>query len=326
MPVERLALVGAAISPAKAAVTVSAAVMTLIALVVVPTAKAEPASVEKTSLAETYPSLYSHARQNQTPETDWWHDAKRGWFWFEKMPEDGERKLENLMETLDWTEIRKLPAPEMRKLLDELLDYAVSYPEPGNVQAYMTAQYLAKDRSVAFMYAWQDVIRDHPSLDETVKRPPSSLVSWQLEGARGKATETLISGLARDENVGLILFFSDECYFCSIQYPLFKQFTEETGWAPVEFVNVRERPDLAARFQIETIPEIWLAVKDKGFRRVTAGMRTLDVIRKNIIPAYEDLIGEKVIPEPYKLNLSPEEARDGFSSCGRVGEACLVSP
>jgi hypothetical protein len=75
----------------------------------------------------------------------------------------------------------------------------------------------------------------------------------------------------------------------------------------VEYVNVRERPDLATKFRLETVPEIWLAVKDKGFRRVTAGLRTLDVIKKNVVPAYGNITGKNLVPKPYKLTVTPDE-------------------
>lgn len=267
----------------------------------------EVAADQAASFAEIHSALSSFVKNDSEQEKDWWHDAKRGWFYFEKMPEAEEEKPKDLMKDLDWARIRMLPAPRMRKLLDELLDYAVSYPTRGNVRAYMTGQYIATERSVAFMDAWQSVIRDHPSLDETVKRPPSAFVSWQLQGAENRAYETLVREMAGDPDVGLILFYSDECYFCSLQHPLFKQFVENTGWTTVEYVNVRERPDLATKFRLETVPEIWLAVKDKGFRRVTAGLRTLDVIKKNVVPAYGNITGKNLVPKPYKLTVTPDE-------------------
>ena len=237
-------------------------------------------------------------------DRSFWDDARRGWFITKScfFDSDEPREEEKEMDiSIDWDGFKKLTAKEMNEFIEELKDYAVTYPSKLNVQHYMTAQKIAAGKAKVFMTAWMDVLRDHPALDETVKRPPSSFVSFNLANAKGRAVDAIVKELATNLEVGLVFFYSRDNYYAAIQVPIFNRFLEKTGWRPYKFIDVEENPLAAANFGIETVPEIWLAAKDGRKVRVTAGVRTMDVIKEKIVAAYEQMTGKKRVNDPFKF-------------------------
>lgn len=257
---------------------------------------------------EKFPVLSSliveDGTQHAEEDVDFWEDAKRGWFYYEKLffdPEKADEKTKNVDIAIDWKAFKNLAAGEMNRFIGELKNYAVTYPSKINVQNYMTAQKIAAEKAKIFMTAWMDVLRDHPVLDETVKRPPSSFVSFNLANAESEAKEIIVKELAADPDMGLVFFYSRDNYYAAIQSPIFKRFLDKTRWRPFKFINVDENPQAANEFGIETVPEIWLASKNGGKARVTAGVRTEDIIQDNIVTAYELITGVKRINDPFKF-------------------------
>lgn len=267
------------------------------------------------SQTEIYPTLKRLATFDNQMKKDesqsFYKDAKRGWYYFEGLADEEQpKKEEDPREIIafDWDAFQKLSSKETNLVMKELQDFAVTHQSKKHSQLYMTAQYIVKEKSKGFMNTWAEVLREHPFLDATVRRPASTYVSNHLAGIESKTQTELIQIMAQDPNVGLILFHSYDCYYCSLQKPLVEDFIKSTGWKTVQFVDITGRTDLVDKFKIETIPEIWLAIKDKEMVRVTAGLRTLDVIQENLVKAYTIVMGPTV-HDPYKMTTTIDKIK-----------------
>ncbi|QTA78506.1 putative conjugative transfer signal peptidase TraF [Desulfonema limicola] len=271
-----------------------------LSLIIVSSAGASPDLKHYPNLSKTILNTEDNREQE---DIIFWDDLKRGWFYYEKTDSDNDTQKDRDDKDLiiNWKAFKELTAKETNEAINELKDYAVSNPTKINIQNYMVAQKIATKKAHTFMTVWMDVLRDHPLLDETVKRPASSFVSFNLANAKSRATDMIINELAQDPDMGLVIFYTQDNYYSSIQMPIIKRLLEKTGWQPSRFISVQENPDAAQKFGIETIPEIWLAAKDGRKARVTAGARTADVIKENIVAAYERMTGNQLIKDPFQF-------------------------
>ena len=195
--------------------------------------------------------------------------------------------------------LENLPAGEYKKLMDELMDYAVSYPTPQNVQVFMLAQWYARERAVKFMNAWQEVLNAHPALDYTIVRPPFGYATKVQTLYRHQRIEKFLHSLGQRDDIAVIAFVSPDCLYCVQQMPILLNLQKQYG-IRVKFVNVKEHEELIKKYHIEALPDIWLAVKDYGMERISAGLRTLDTIINRLIKVYENITGEKIFMDIYR--------------------------
>lgn len=287
------------------------AVNTLFAIIIIFSDLANAETMQIDGNFEEYPNIVKMFEKNNIAienkesfnEKTFWDDRYKGWFFYEPMDkedEDEKKKITKQYNFINWTEFKKLSAKDMRNLINELKELAIANPSENNVQTYMVAQKIATNKAVNFMKTWQDILKEHPSLDETVKQPGSQYASYQLKAQESKIQEEIIKKLSQDDTVGILLMHSDENYYSNIQKPIFRNFIESTKWKTYSFVNVDEYPDIITKYGVETLPEVWLTTKDGKSVRVSAGLRTQDVIESGIIQAWEKIIGKKIMPEPYK--------------------------
>lgn len=231
----------------------------------------------------------------------------KGWFLYEPIPPIDENVEETGMPekiiniNIDWEQFKQLPAKDMRSLINELMDISISKPSKNNVQNYMIAQRIATAKATKYMSVWQDVIKDHPTLDETVKRPPTGFASFQLSNAKENTINQVVAHIADDKNIGLVLFYLEGNYYSELQLPIVQRLVNRTQWEPFLSLNLKDHKKTAAEYGVETVPEIWLVEKNGKKVRVTAGLRTADVIRKNMVPAYEKMLGKRITKDPYEF-------------------------
>jgi conjugal transfer pilus assembly protein TraF len=266
---------------------------------------AQAGTVEKAALLSEYPAIDKMLSSSPAGrEKTFWQDAKRGWFYYEQTGTPADEKTVDKTPPvlrIDWARFKELQAREISALIDELKDFSITYPTKDNVETYMIAQRIAAQKAHKYMTVWQQVLRENPALDETVKRPPTSFVSFQLTNALRDARRQAVEKIAADRSYGLILFYSEDNYYSGIQLPVVRRFVENTGWAPYLLLKIEENAALAKEYGVQTLPEIWLVRKDGKRSRVTAGARTADVIEENIVRAFEEITGEKVLQDPFKF-------------------------
>lgn len=243
-----------------------------------------------------------------------WEDSRRGWFFYE-IDEDSDEELWDEREPefqIDWNAFKSLRADQMNTAIEELKNIAVTYPSKQNLHNYMEAQNIAVQKADTFMYAWQRVLREDPRLDATVRRPASGYATNQLSVAKSQSMETAFEYLAADEGIGMVLFYEPGNYYSDLQLPLFEELVDKRKWNPVSYVNIKESPGIAQKFEVKVVPEIWMVLHESGAEdekiRVTAGLRTQDVIIEEAVRAYEDLTGVKLIKEPFKYLASEKDS------------------
>ncbi|QTA78507.1 putative conjugative transfer signal peptidase TraF [Desulfonema limicola] len=96
----------------------------------------------------------------------------------------------------------------------------------------------------------------------------------------------IIRNMAIDEYFGLILFYRTGCGSCNEQYPVFQDFVRFNQWKPFKTIDVQDNPWAAVKFEVETVPEIWLVTEDGKIIRISSGFAPPDLIRNNILSAY----------------------------------------
>lgn len=246
-----------------------------------------------------YPGLHQFLTETAIEE------ESKGWFLYEPIPpiDDQETDEEPAIDQIiiNWDAFKKLTTKNMKTIITELRELSIARPKKEYVKNYMIAQKIATGKAAKYMNVWQEVLREHPTLDETVKRPPSGYVSFQLANANQNTIDEVVTSIARDKNVGLVLFYQKGSYYSELQLPILQKVVNRTMWEPYLVLDVMEHQKTANEYGIETVPEIWLVEKNGGKARVTAGLRTADVIRKNILPAYEKIVGKRITREPYKF-------------------------
>ncbi|QTA78813.1 Putative Type IV secretory pathway protease TraF [Desulfonema limicola] len=101
----------------------------------------------------------------------------------------------------------------------------------------------------------------------------------------------IIRNMAADEYFGLILFYKTGCGPCNEQYPVFQDFVRFNHWKPFKTIDVQDNPWAAVKFEVETVPEIWLVTEDGKIIRISSGFAPPDLIRNNILSAYYTITG-----------------------------------
>ena len=255
----------------------------------------------------TLMELYEKYGRKSTERSDvFWARKEEGWFFGNSEKDEEEKCRVEDFSFIDADFLRTLPAPVFRKLLDDLMNYAVTHPTRRNVAVYMFAQWIAREKAESFMVAWSDVLRAHPSLDYTVARAPFGYATKQQVARLAAAREDFIRKAVSEDRIALVAFVSPDCVYCASQMPILLRLRERYGLR-IAFVNTKERPDLVEKFGIEALPEIWLAVKGHGLTRIAAGLTPGDEILRRIPEVYQRMTGKKVLPDVYRFIKRAEE-------------------
>lgn len=283
-------------------------------------------AVEQSSIEDCpWPVLSSLYREHQAVNADrprdrdfWWEPVDDEWWWqtvecrnwycrfhgeFYPEEEKQEKKPEHCrvpdLKFLEMGTLKDLPAPLFRELINELKDYSVSYPTPANVQKYMQAQYLAMVRAKEYQEVWSEALWRHPSLDYTVVRPTSQYASKVGIVYQGRLLDKFLASLGGRDDVAIVGMVSPECIYCAQIGPILAKFKRDYN-INLHFINVQAHPEVAVKFGIESVPEVWLAVRDVGTMRIAAGLRSYNVLKEGVARTWERLTGQTVLPEWHK--------------------------
>ena len=265
-------------------------------------------------------SIYQQAdsEDNETKDRDfWWEPAGDDWWWMSSdckswycrphsdfyLDERKKKKKDPCkipaLDFLDVNALKSLPAPLFRELINELKDYSVSYPTPANVQKYMKVQYLAMARAKKYQEVWSEALWRHPSLDYTVVRPTSLYASKVGAVSESQIIERFLKSLGNRDDVAVVGMISPGCIYCAQIGPILARFKRDYN-ITLRLINIQAHPEVAVKFGIESVPEVWLAVRDVGTMRAAAGLRTYNVLKKAIVRAWERLTGQTVLPQKWE--------------------------
>ncbi len=166
--------------------------------------------------------------------SDYYKDAKKGWYWYEKQPVKPERKDEDKKQTAK----RKLPSlkdytmedlwnmhpDDFQPLLKEFHKKAVQAPTEDNVRDYYTVQDVARRKSLAYTNVTGMVMQKYPELSVGTDYPTA--IPGRNALVRQQTTEIHQRILRARDDYGLIYFYSPDCQYCLeqdgiLQLPVF---------------------------------------------------------------------------------------------------------
>jgi len=239
-----------------------------------------------------------------------YHDAKRGWFWYEEPPPElpkleeekqDEKEPPRLLPTMrDHTteELWNMHPDDFQALLMDFQKKAVQSPSEENVLDYLTMQDIARRKAAAYANVAGFVIQKHASLDLGRDYPVTAPgVVAKIRMQNEEVSRTIQA--ARDDHA-LLYFTSPTCPYCTEQQQILGLFIDRYGWQ-VKSIDVDAQPATAARSGITTTPALLLINRNRqDSLPVAAGVISLDELEQKLYRAVRLLAGE-ITPEEYSV-------------------------
>ncbi|AEA33617.1 conjugal transfer protein TraF [Hippea maritima] len=213
------------------------------------------------------------------------YNPYQGWFWYKNPPKKEKNKDKNkeekfTMKTYTYKQLWNMYPDKFQKLLKYALRQAVQNPTPQNVKQYLILQDIARRKAYAFSNVVGYVTQTNPNLSLYKDYPENSPGIRMRTGLMNyDVDKTLKSN--RDE-YALLFFYKPGCQYCEIQSQILRYLQDEDGWEIMP-ININQRYDVAARFNVKTVPEIILIHKGSPqWIPVAAGVIALNNIKRNI--------------------------------------------
>jgi conjugal transfer pilus assembly protein TraF len=233
-------------------------------------------------------------------------DSRRGWWWYEVEPEkkDDDKKevkpARALPSMKDYTgeQLWNMHPDDFQPLIKDFLKKAVQTPTIENVRDFYVMVDIARLKSHAFQAVAGEVWQKYPefSLDNDI--PVNAYGRVAKTRMIMKETEDRLNAAASD--FALIYFYSDGCEFCKAQSEVIDYFVAKHGWE-VKRVEIGERPDLAARFDVKMTPYLMLIYRiSTDYFPVSIGVSTLPEIEERVYHGIRLLSGE-TSPESFSM-------------------------
>ena len=246
----------------------------------------------------------------QDSQKTFYDDSKRGWFWYEVQPEPVEDKPEAQkqpekpviipdMKDYTYETLWTMHPDRFQELLMQFQKKAVMTPSPQNVHDYLTMQDIARKKSLAFANTVSFVNQQNPQLSLTDDYPvaaPGRMAKNKLE--QSEIDNTL---MASAFEFALLYFLSPDCQFCQAQSQILSYFKQKYPQWQVKEINIQTNPDLAAQFNVQTVPHILLVYKhsDKAFP-VATGVHSMMEIELNLYRAIKTIKGQ-ITPQEWSV-------------------------
>ena len=255
------------------------------------------------------------------------YDGHRGWFYGEycepkkdkpitekkkKELNIAVKQLENVMEDKkdkkNEPELKFLPDKKVKipwDILDELdpdtiseieqrsRKIAIMHPTYENVKEYMYLQKYMTDKSWAYSETFQVVTQTDPVLAGTGGAIESTKFARDVMfSVENEKQDEKLKSYARDK-AGLVMFYKTGCPYCAQEKRMFDSLKEKYGFQ-YELINIDTNPALAQKFQVSTVPDMFIVFRDKNdepvWRRLGIGLHTLPELKEVIyfsIQGYE---------------------------------------
>jgi conjugal transfer pilus assembly protein TraF len=234
-------------------------------------------------------------------------DVKRGWWWYEKIPEkkknvetkvkDKPDRMPSLSENT-MEELWEMHPDDFQALLMAFQKKAVRTPSEENVREYYTVQDIARRKSLAFANATAAVMQKYPDLSVAADYPitapgRNAAVSQQVSEIESRIRS------AREE-FALIYFFSPGCRYCTEQGAILGHFIEKYGWE-IRKIDTEEETGISSVFGIETTPTLLLVYRgSRDHITVSAGVASLSEIEEKLYRGIR-LLKNEITPDDYSL-------------------------
>lgn len=211
-------------------------------------------------------------------ETRWYGRGGEGYFWYQEEPvvEDQQQAKKEIKPQTTGLRagpeaVRALEA--FQKQLQEAEAAAVMNPDRANLAHLMRVQNQLMKKAGLFTDHWQRLFWTDPEFAGEHGPPGRSrLANYVYTAEKKKAMNDLLATLAQD--YGLFFFFKSDCPYCHEFAPVVKAFAERYGFkvmpisldggSVAHFENAHVAPDAVARWQVKSVPAVYLIDPKRG--------------------------------------------------------------
>lgn len=245
-------------------------------------------------------------KDTQQTSKRFFDDRERGWFWYEKQKIDEEEKIKIDNKTasaipiikkpeIPWERLYNMPPKEFNKLIDDVRDYAISYPTVENVKDYMRMQNIALERSQKFQNVFSFIAQTDPTLTNEKSYPVSLNRDYLYQGR-----VNLVNYMAdKVKNYGFIYFYSDYCEFCQHEKPIIRKFSADFN-ADLLMINKDDPKHTNAimNFGIISVPSIVMVKKDtKEWLLISSGFISYNELQERVYRTIKYMEKERSVEE-----------------------------
>lgn len=242
-------------------------------------------------------------------EKSYYDDSRHGWWWYEDPPKQEDRKDDQekkpqpkrkLPSMKDYTakELWNMHPDNFQPLIKEFLKKAVQNPTIENVRDFYVMVDIARMKANVFQSVAGAAWQKYPELNLNAAIPV--LPVGRLVADRSAVQEVHDKIVKEADKFALIYFYAVGCEFCKAQDGIIQAFIDKYGWE-VKRVEINERPDLAARFDVKMTPYLMLIYREsKDYLPVSIGVSSIESIEDRVYRGMRLLSGE-VNPESYTM-------------------------
>lgn len=237
-------------------------------------------------------------------------EQKHGLFWYETPPKQEKTQEDEYPQPVvpDAETLFKMHPQQIKKLLNQTLEYAVYALTPESTLDYYKVQDAMRRKSAAFTNLAGYVMLQNPNMNGAMDYP----VTKPGNAVRAKQFDQAITKKIREgrDDYALLYFTQPNCAYCLQQSQILDNFKRETGWI-IKEVDILRQPEAAAKFNVDRTPVTVLIKKGAGANEwmpVSVGIDSLSNMKGNLYRLIRQLNGEAA-PQQFYMD---ESQTNGF--------------
>ncbi len=245
----------------------------------------------------------------------------RGYYWYEKLKEKEEpdkqppaaapEKKPTEPKKYEWESRKELkyddftpqqiwdmPPKEMGDLLDAFKDQSVRTLKESHVHDFYRMLRTSINKAAGWTNVQQMVVNKYPDVsmehDASINPPGQDAIK---EMKLAEVSQKIAT--SRNE-YGLVYFYRPNCPYCAAEEKVLRLF-QESRHVEIKGVNIAERPDLAAQFNITITPTLLLVQKgNEGYQPISYGVISLEELDYRVFSTIRLMEGQ-IAPEQYGM-------------------------
>lgn len=185
---------------------------------------------------------------------------------------------------------------ELSDLIDAFKDQSVRTLKEEHVHDFYLMMDMGRRKAAGFANVQQVVVNKYP--DVSMEHDTSINAPGQDALKQIKNTE-VSQKLDRSRNeYGLIFFYRPGCSYCDVEEKVLR-FFHDSRRIEIKGVNIADRPDLAAQFNITITPTLILVQKgNEGYQPISYGVISLEELDYRVFSTIRLMEGQ-IAPEQY---------------------------
>jgi conjugal transfer pilus assembly protein TraF len=185
---------------------------------------------------------------------------------------------------------------EMGALLDAFKDQSVKTLKEEHVHDFYRMLDMTRRKAAGFANVQQMVVNKYPDVsmehDASINPPGQDAIKEM------KLAEVNQRIAAASKEYGLIYFYRPNCPYCTAEEGILQQF-HNSRHIDIKPVNIQDRPDLAAMFNVTITPTLILVQKgNEGFQPISYGVISLPELDYRVFSTVRLMEGQ-IAPEQY---------------------------